>query len=135
MSLCICGEEKINNKKVKIKNKEVVAPLIPRRGKSLRERGAMNKIDKPLRNLKTRIFSAVKIIRGIREPPQSPEGGSFHFRYKNNHRVSFDFVSLWWRKIFKFVVSLINTIKVPLGDLGGFHLPNILSISPLSKFI
>jgi hypothetical protein len=45
--LCICGEEKrkINNKKVKIRNKEVAAPSIPRRGKSPCERGAMNKID------------------------------------------------------------------------------------------
>ena len=32
-SLCLSGEEKINNKKVKIRNKEVVAPSIPQRGK------------------------------------------------------------------------------------------------------
>jgi hypothetical protein len=37
--------------------------------------------------------------------------------YKNNHRVSFDFV--WRRKIFKFVVSLRNAIKVPLGGFRG----------------
>jgi hypothetical protein len=37
--------DKIKNKEVKIRNKEVVAPLIPRRGKSPRERGAISKID------------------------------------------------------------------------------------------
>jgi hypothetical protein len=45
VTLCLCGEEKINYNEVKKGIRKWRAPLIPRRGKSLGERGAINKID------------------------------------------------------------------------------------------
>jgi len=83
---------KINNKEVKIRNKEVA--------------------ETPQNQ-----FFRGKKIREFVSPLNPPKGEVFILDIKIIIVFLCDFVSLWRRKIFKFVVSLINAIKVPLRGI------------------
>jgi len=58
-----------------------------------------------------------EIIREFVSPLNPPKGEVFILDIKIIIVFLCDFVSLWRRKIFKFVVSLINAIKVPLRGI------------------